>query len=105
MTRKFKTMADAEPRHMVYSETTDAAHLGGVTLRGGDGFTAAETAQLMRIYGHAWFIYQMCERNLYRDGSRSDYWYRFLRDKAMVRITEIKAAMAEWEKSNRGPHA
>lgn len=40
----------------------------------------------------------MCERNLYRDGSRADYWYCILRDKASMRIAEIKAKMAEWEK-------
>lgn len=44
---------DAEPRHMVYSETTDAAQLGGVTLRGGDGFTAKECAEIAMAYGNA----------------------------------------------------
>lgn len=91
MTRKFKTIADAVPH-------TSEAMLLDVTRHGEQYFTAAETAQLMRVYGHAWFIYQMCERNLYRDGSRADYWYCILRDKASMRIAEIKAKMAEWEK-------
>lgn len=60
-------------------------------------FTAVETAQLMRMYGHAWHIYHMCERNIFRDGSRSDYWYCILRDKAWFRIAEIKCKIKEWE--------
>lgn len=44
---------DAEPRPMVYPETTDAARVGGVTLLGGDGFTVKECAEIARAYGDA----------------------------------------------------
>ena len=95
MTRKFKTIADAVPREYPVKMHDDCSF--DIEWF----FTAAETAQLMRVYGHAWFIYQMCERNLYRDGSRADYWYCILRDKASMRIAEIKAKMAEWEKDSK----
>lgn len=44
MTRQFKTIADAVPH-------TSEAMLLDVTRHGGQYFTAAETAQLMRMYG------------------------------------------------------
>jgi len=105
MIRQFKTIADAVPHTFRYAGTHGGEGNVEVVKENGERmridtpvFTAAETAQLMRVYGHAWFIYQMCERNLYRDGSRADYWYRKLRDKAWMRIAEIMAKMAEWEK-------
>lgn len=59
---------DAVPRHMVYSETTDAAQLGGVTLRGGDGFTVKECAEIARAYG------ECVAAEMMTLGSHGDAW-------------------------------
>lgn len=82
MNRQFTTIADAAP-HMF--------HFGDGSDEFMPTFTAAETAQLMMMYAQA-HIDARCGSSINKKFGR-------------LKCVEIEAKMAEWEKSNRGPHA
>lgn len=80
MTRQFKTIADALPRMMAF----DRHEPHGVVVC--KGFTAAETAQLMRLM-------RIAQENLCCAEMGSD-----TEKKAAREILDLEAKMAEWEK-------
>lgn len=95
MTRQFKTIADAVPH-------TSEAMLLDVTRHGGQFFTAAETAQLMREYGkvvrYATKAHWLIKLYFEDDPKRKRRYYRFFLRCLKVR-GDIEARIAEWEKT------
>jgi len=77
---------EAVPQHMIFSETTDAAQVGGVKLRGGDGFTADECAQIAVAFAKA--SVQFSSNTMWDFGAKEIYG---------AEVNAWRKRFAEWE--------
>lgn len=95
MTRTFKTIADAEPRLASGLITTPYPQPIPKV------FTAAETAQLMRMYAHARYVAVQASRGADRcdrdNHARGMVHYVHLLRKAAKACLDIESKMLEWD--------
>jgi len=101
--RTFKTIDDAVPHttNKIYAEGYEDKILHSVVP--GPVFTAAETAQLMRMYAHARYVAVQASRGADRcdreNHQRGMIHYIYLLKKAAKVCLDIESKMREWEKS------
>lgn len=93
--RAFKTIAEAEPR--LASDLIRTQYPQPIP----QVFTAAETAQLMRMYAHAKYVAVQASRGADRcereDHRRGMIHYVYLLQKAAKVCLAIESKMMEWE--------